>query len=136
MEKKINLIVKDINKNMRVDVFINKMQINFSRTRIKNLILNRNLKLNDMVIKDPSKKVITGDRLELVIPEPIKASLKPYKYKLDIIYEDEDLIVLNKPAGIVMHPGAGNYDNTLVNALINYDQKLLLNNYNYYHFYM
>ena len=46
---------------------------------------------------------------------------------MDIIFEDEDLIVLNKPAGIVMHPGAGNYDNTIVNALINYDKKLLSN---------
>ena len=125
MKKKINLIVNDEDKNLRVDVFINKKEDKISRTRIKNLILNRNLKLNDMVIKDPSKKVITGDRLELVIPEPIKASLKPYKYKLDIIYEDEDLIVLNKPAGIVMHPGAGNFDKTIVNALINYNKDSL-----------
>ena len=58
----------------------------------------------------------------MVIPEPKKASLKPFKYKLNIIYEDEDLIVLNKPAGIVMHPGAGNFDNTIVNALMNYDK--------------
>ena len=125
MKKKINLIVNDEDKNLRVDVFINKKEDKISRTRIKNLILNRNLKLNDIVIKDPSKKIITGDRLELVIPEPIKASLKPYKYKLDIIYEDEDLIVLNKPAGIVMHPGAGNFDKTIVNALINYNKDSL-----------
>ena len=45
--------------------------------------------------------------------------MKPYNFKLDIIFEDNDLIVLNKPAGIVMHPGAGNFDNTIVNALIN-----------------
>ena len=70
---------------------------------------------------------MSGDILELIIPEPKKASLKPYKYKLDIIYEDEDLIVLNKPAGIVMHPGAGNFDNTIVNALINYDKNSLSN---------
>ena len=58
---------------------------------------------------------------------PKKASLKPFKYKLDIVFEDEDLIVLNKPAGIVMHPGAGNFDNTIVNALINYDKNSLSN---------
>ena len=58
---------------------------------------------------------------------PQKASLKPYNYKLDIIFEDEDLIVLNKPAGIVMHPGAGNFDNTIVNALINHDKNSLSN---------
>ena len=68
-----------------------------------------------------------GDILELAISCQKKPSLKPYKYKLDIVFEDEDLIVLNKPAGIVMHPGAGNFDNTIVNALINYVKNSLSN---------
>tara|TARA_B100000579_G_C22726114_1_gene801819 strand:- start:184 stop:1164 length:981 start_codon:yes stop_codon:yes gene_type:complete len=127
MEKKINLIVREIDKNLRVDVFINKKEKNISRTRVKNLILDQRLKLNNKVTVDPSKKISAGDILELIIPQPKKASLKPFKYKLDIIYEDEDLIVLNKPAGIVMHPGAGNLDNTIVNALINYDKNSLSN---------
>ena len=127
MEKKINLIVEDDYENLRVDVFINKKENDISRTRIKNLILNNRLKLNNKIITDPSKKLIKGDIIELIIPEPKKASLKPYHFKLDIIFEDDDLIVLNKPAGIVMHPGAGNYDNTIVNALINYDKKSLSN---------
>ena len=127
MEKKINLIVTDDDKNLRVDVFINKKENDISRTRVKNLILNNKLKLNNETIKDPSKKIHIGDILELVIPKPKKTSLKPYDYKLDIIYEDDDLIVINKPAGIVMHPGAGNFENTLVNALINYDKNSLSN---------
>jgi len=127
MEKKINLIVKEDDKNLRVDVFINKKENDISRTRIKNLILKKKLKLNNKILIDPSKKISSGDIIKLTIPEPKKASLKPYDYKLDIIYEDEDLIVLNKPAGIVMHPGAGNYDNTIVNALINYDKNSLSN---------
>ena len=127
MEKKINLIVKEVDKNLRVDVFINKKENNLSRTRIKNLILNKKLKLNNKNMIDPSKKVSTGDIIDLIIPEPKKASLKPYRYKLDIVFEDEDLIVLNKPAGIVMHPGAGNFDNTIVNALIEYDKDSLSN---------
>ena len=127
MEKKINLIVKDEDKNLRVDVFVNKKEKGISRTRIKNLILNQNLKLNNKIIKDPSKKIISDDIVELIIPEPKKASLKPYRYKLNIVYEDEDLIVLNKPAGIVMHPGAGNIDKTIVNALVNYDKNSLSN---------
>jgi 23S rRNA pseudouridine1911/1915/1917 synthase len=127
MEKKINLIVKESRKNSRVDVFINKQENSISRTRIKNLILDKKLKLNNKIMCDPSKKISYGDILELTIPEPKKASLKPYQYKLDIIYEDDDLIVINKPAGIVMHPGAGNYDNTIVNALINYDKDSLSN---------
>ena len=127
MKKKINLIVKDADKNLRVDVFINKKENKISRTRIKNLILDKKLKLNNQINIDPSKKVSCGDTLELIIPEPKIASLTPYKYKLDIIYEDEDLIVINKPAGIVMHPGAGNFDKTIVNALINYDKNSLSN---------
>ncbi len=127
MKKKINLIVEDTDKNLRVDVFINKKENKISRTRIKNLILDKKLSLNSQINIDPSKKVSCGDILELIIPESKKASLKPYKYKLDIIYEDEDLIVINKPAGIVMHPGAGNFDKTIVNALINYDKNSLSN---------
>ena len=127
MEKKISLIVEEEDKNLRVDVFINKKQNDVSRTRVKKLILNEKLKLNNKIIIDPSKKISVGDILILSIPEPKKASLKPYKYKLDIIYEDNDLIILNKPAGIVMHPGAGNFDNTIVNALINYDTASLSN---------
>ena len=127
MEKKINLIVKDGDKTLRVDVFINKKQTDISRTRVKNLILNQKLKINNKIVDDPSKKIFTDDVLELTIPEPKKASLKPYKFKLDIEYEDEDLIVLNKPAGIVMHPGAGNFENTIVNALMHYDKNSLSN---------
>jgi 23S rRNA pseudouridine1911/1915/1917 synthase len=127
MEKKINLIVKENDKNLRVDVFVNKKANDLSRTRVKNLILDKKLKLNNKITIDPSKKISNGDIINLTIPEPKKTSLKPYKYKLDIIYEDNDLIVLNKPAGIVMHPGAGNYDNTIVNALINYKKNSLSN---------
>ena len=127
MEKKINLIVKEEEKNLRVDVFINNKENGISRTRIKNLILDKKLKLNNKIITDPSKKISIKDMIELTIPEPKKSSLKPYKYKLDITYEDEDLIVLNKPPGIVMHPGAGNFDNTIVNALMNYKSTSLSN---------
>ena len=125
MEKNINFIVKENENNLRVDVLINKREELISRTRIKNLILKEKLKLNDEVIKSPSKKVLTGDKLSLNIPEPEKTSLKPYDFKLEIIHEDEDLLVINKPAGIIMHPGAGNYDKTIVNALIHYDEDTL-----------
>ena len=120
MKKIINLIVNDNNINQRVDVFINKCENSLSRTRIKNLILKKKLKINDIVSESPSKKVVVGDKIELDIPEPEKASLKPYDYKLDIVFEDNDLLIINKSAGIPIHPGAGNYDNTIVNALMSY----------------
>ncbi len=127
MEKKINLKAKDKDNKTRVDIFINKNQKDISRSRIKNLILNEKLKINNKIILDPAKKIYSKDLIILTIPEPKKTSLKPFKFKLDIVYEDEDLIVINKPAGIIMHPGAGNYDNTIVNALIDYDKKFLSN---------
>ena len=127
MKKTINFIVDESENNLRVDVLINKREELISRTRIKNLILKEKLKLNDEIIKSPSKKVNAGDRLNLKIPAPEEASLKPYDFKLEIVYEDEDLLVINKPAGIIMHPGAGNYDQTLVNALVHYDKDSLSN---------
>ena len=127
MENKINLIVKNDENNLRIDVFINNKEKDLSRTRVKKLILDGKLSLNNKVLLDPSKKIFTGDIIDLVIPEPKKVSLTPYKFKLDIIFEDDDLIVLNKPSGLVMHPGAGNFDNTVVNALINYNKNSLSN---------
>jgi 23S rRNA pseudouridine1911/1915/1917 synthase len=125
MEKDINFIVEENENNLRVDVLINKRQESISRTRIKNLILKEKLKVNNEIIQSPSKRIITGDRLSLHIPEPEVVSLKPYDFKLEIIYEDEDLLIINKPAGIIMHPGAGNYDKTVVNALMHYNKDSL-----------
>ncbi len=127
MEKRINLIVNEAEKKLRVDIFIKKREEIISRSRIKNLILDKKLKINNKLVIDPSKKISFNDEISLTIPEPKKASLKPYKYKLDIVYEDEDLIIINKPSGIVMHPGAGNFDKTIVNALISRDKNTLSN---------
>ena len=124
MKNIINLIVKNEYKGLRIDTFITKKKKELSRTRIKNLILKKKLKLNNKIFENPSKKISAGDKIIFEIPEPEKASLKPYNYKLDIVYEDDDLIIINKSAGISMHPGAGNYDNTIVNALINYNKNL------------
>jgi 23S rRNA pseudouridine1911/1915/1917 synthase len=77
-----------------------------------------------VIINDPSYILKSGDNIDFCIqPEKIQ-SLKPYNYKLDIIFEDDDIIVINKSSGISMHPGAGNFDNTIVNALISYKKKL------------
>ncbi len=127
MEKNITFIVKQAENNSRVDILINQREKLISRTRIKNLILKDKLKLNNIIINNPSKKVNTGDQIVLEIPKPKSESLKPFDYKLKIIHEDEDLMVINKPAGIIMHPGAGNYDQTIVNALMHYDKNSLSN---------
>ena len=125
MNKIINLIVDENNQNKRVDVFLSKYEKKISRTKIKNLIEKGYLEINNLKVLAPSKKINIKDKIKLEVPELKKLEIKPYKYKLDIIYQDNDVMVINKPAGLVVHPGAGNFDNTLVNALINYDKKNL-----------
>ena len=125
MNKIINLIVEKNNQKKRVDIFLSKYEEKISRTKIKNLIEKGYLKINNLKVLVPSKKVSVKDKVKLEVPELKKLEIKPYKYKLDIIYEDNDVMVINKPSGLVVHPGAGNFDNTLVNALINYDKKNL-----------
>ena len=127
MKNIINLIVKDYENGQRVDQFISSNKKEISRTRIKNLIINKKLKINNETINNPAKKINTDDSIEIEIPKAKKVSLKPYNLKLDIVYEDENLLVINKPSKISMHPGAGEYDKTLVNALIYYDSKNLSN---------
>jgi len=124
MKNITKLIVGETEKEIRVDQFLTNKKKELSRTRVKNLILKEKLKINNSVIKDPSKKISVGDNIIFEIPDPKKASLKSYEYQLDIVHEDSDLIVINKNAGISMHPSVGNYDNTIVNALMNYDKKL------------
>ena len=124
MKKIINLLVETKDDILRVDQFINKYEKDLSRSKIKNLILKKNLSINNKLNDDPSKKIKINDKISLIIPEPEEVNLKPFEYKIEIIYEDNDLLVLNKKADISMHPGAGNKDRTLVNALINYKKKL------------
>lgn len=89
-----------------------------SRSRIKNLILDGHVSVNETPVNDPSKKVMSGQTLCLGLPDLIPATPKAQAIALDIVYEDNDIIVINKPAGMVVHPAPGNYDSTLVNALL------------------
>ena len=127
MKSIINFIVKNKEKNLRVDTLLANQHNKLTRSRVKTLILENNLKINNLITVDPSRKVKLNDEISFNIVEPKKENLKPFKYNLNIIYEDKDLIVINKSAGISMHPGPGNYDNTIVNALINYSGDNLSN---------
>jgi len=90
-----------------------------TRSRVKALIEGRRVTLADgTTIEEPSRKVKTGDRFVVDIPEPEPAVPLPQALELDILYEDSDLLVLDKPAGLVVHPAPGNPDHTLVNALL------------------
>ena len=90
-----------------------------TRSRVKALIESRRVALADgRTIEEPSRKVKTGERFIVDIPEPEPAEPQAQAIDLDILHEDSDLLVLNKPAGLVVHPAPGNPDNTLVNALL------------------
>ena len=127
MKSIINIKVKNKEKNSRIDILLSNQDNKLSRSRVKSLILENKLKINNIIINDPSKKIKLNDEIYFEISEPEKETLEPFKYPLDIVHEDKDLIAINKSAGISMHPGPGNYDNTIVNALINYDNKNLSN---------
>ena len=89
-----------------------------SRSQIQRLIENGNVYLNSQPCSSKKVKIIPGDEIQVVIPEPAKLDLIPENISLDILYEDEHLIVVNKPAGMVVHPAPGHYTGTLVHALL------------------
>ena len=125
MKNIINLIVPETANQMRVDNFLSENLKAVSRSKIKDYIKDGKLKINTKSILNPAKKIKINDKVILKIPEDIKSTLKPYNYDLDIIYEDNDIIIINKKSGISIHPGAGNYNKTIVNALIKYNKKNL-----------
>lgn len=107
----------------RLDVYLVKKQLATSRSEAAFFISNGHAKVNQQVVK-PSYRVQEGDQIE-VIPPPVKPSqLVPHHIDFDILHEDKHIIVLNKPAGLVVHPGAGNYDTSLVHGLLHHCQDL------------
>ncbi len=120
MEEENNIFLKideNIAPKTRLDKFL-ASQIQISRTSAQRLIKNGNVSLNGELIFDCDYNLSQDDTLEIEKEEPVEATPKPQNIPLDIIYEDNDLIVINKPAGMVVHPGAGVYENTIVNAVL------------------
>lgn len=110
--------VQEKYNNLRLDRFLSKTYQNYSRSRIKALIEQGHCKRNHVPIKNPSTPIKTNDKIELQIPEVKEYSLIPQDIPLEILFEDNHLIVINKPAGLVVHPAPGNENGTLVNALL------------------
>ena len=111
----------------RLDIFLSKNIKDLTRSYIKKLIQQKEVRINDIVTNLPSKKLRYNDKISVNIINKIESKLKPKKISLDIIFEDKDLIVINKKKGMVVHPGAGNYENTLANALAFKYKKTLSN---------
>lgn len=91
-----------------------------SRERIKALMAEGAVIVGKTVATNPSKKMQAGAHFTITLPPPQEAEAQPQEIALDVVFEDEHLIVVNKPAGMVVHPAAGNYDGTLVNALLHH----------------
>jgi 23S rRNA pseudouridine1911/1915/1917 synthase len=91
-----------------------------SRERLKSLIRSGAVETKGVPVRDPSAKVRGDERLRVAVPEPKPAHNEPQDIPLNIVFEDEDLLVVDKPAGLVVHPAAGNFDGTLVNALLHH----------------
>ena len=118
MNNTIKFSVDLKNTGKRLDVFLAKNINEFTRSFIKKIIEHDQVKLNSKVLNSPSTKVKYKDQIIINVIESNEKSIKPKKIKLDIVYEDNDILIINKPKGMVVHPGAGNYEKTLVNALL------------------
>jgi 23S rRNA pseudouridine1911/1915/1917 synthase len=125
MNKTIEFSINKKNNGERLDVFLSKEIKNLTRSYIKKLIEKNNVKLNKVSRTLPSTIIKTNDKIIINIIEEENIKITPNNIKLDIVFEDKDILIINKPKGMVVHPGAGNYKNTLVNALLyKYKSKL------------
>lgn len=103
--------------NIRIDKFLSDSDIGLSRSSAVNLIESGNVTVGGNFVSK-NHRLKSGDRVIVIIPDPVPYEAKAEDIPLDIVYEDSDLLVVNKPKGMVVHPAAGNYDGTLVNALL------------------
>ena len=113
----MKIIFSSIANNERLDKYLFNIFSKYSRSYFLKLINNKLILVNNKIEK-PSYKVNFKDLIEIDFIEPKKIDLTPQEIPLEVLYEDSDIIVINKPAGIVVHPSAGHYDNTIVNALL------------------
>lgn len=112
------IIVDEINAGKRIDAYIPSVDKDYSRTAIQRMIEEENITVNNKKVK-ASYKVEKGDRILIEEKEPKETGLVAEDIPLDVIYEDKDIIVINKPKGMVVHPANGNPNGTLVNAVMN-----------------
>jgi len=118
MEKKFCEEVNIEDEGIRIDKWIADNLPDFSRSYIQKLIEGGSVCISDQIVSKSSYKLKEGDLVELSVPENLLPEIKPVNIPLDILFEDDDLIVVNKPKGMVVHPAPGHFEDTLVNALM------------------
>ena len=116
-------LINEADAGRRLDTILSEQIDGFSRTYMQKLIDQEAVKINGNTIKS-NYKVRLGDRVEIFVPEPVALEITAEKIDLNVVYEDEHLIVVNKPQGMVVHPAHGNYSGTIVNALLEHCDNL------------
>ena len=116
MESKLIIDVPDEETGERIDSFLSE-KTDFTRTRIQQLIKDRSITVNGKPTKS-SYKIEENDEIAIEVPEVETTEIKPENIKIDVVYEDSDIAVINKQAGLVVHPAHGHYSGTLVNAIL------------------
>jgi len=109
--------VTEQDQGMRIDQFLCKYQPDVSRSAIQKWIKDGNVLVQGKTCK-ANYRINQGDTIALFVPEPVEVSIQPQDIPLDILYEDKDLLIVNKPKGMVVHPAPGHPDGTLVNAIM------------------
>lgn len=113
-----------LEKSQRIDLFLSQHLNELSRSRIQSLIDEGYVTINDILCDNKKNLIKAGDRIQLITPASVALDIVAQEIPLEVLYEDEHLIVINKPAGLVVHPAAGHSDGTLVNALLAHCQEL------------
>ena len=113
----IELLINEEDEGQRLDAYISSKLNDISRSYIQKLIKDKKVTVNDKIEK---AKYLTkkNDKIMVDVPEPVELEVVAQDIPLDIVYEDDDVLVVNKPQDMVVHPAPGNYDNTLVNAIM------------------
>ena len=125
MNNSMKFLVLKRDENLRLDVFLSGKIDQLTRSYIKKIIDSKFVKINKKITNLCSKKIKFNDVIEIKFETKNEDTLSPNKVKLNIHFEDKDILIINKPKGMVVHPGAGNYKNTLANGLIyKYKNKL------------
>ncbi|HAL56554.1 MAG TPA: RNA pseudouridine synthase, partial [Bacteroidetes bacterium] len=121
--KKLRIVVPAKQSKERIDVFLTHQVENATRSKVRKAIEAELVLVNGRTVK-PSHSVAPGEVIDITLPHPPRPDAKPEEIPLHIVYEDDQLLIVNKPAGMVTHPAYGNYTGTLVNALLHYCNSL------------
>ena len=114
---RFDYVVENISDEIRIDKWICEQNQEISRSMLQKLLKDNQVTVNGKAVSK-SYKINNGECISIEIPEPVELDVLPENIPIDIVYEDDDLLVVNKPKGMVVHPAAGNYNGTLVNALL------------------